>query len=264
MTILLSATALVVGGFISNPDGFMPAPMNPMALAAEPVAAPHCASEITGRALTVTQPSFGKVQGQPLLPLKRGEYVLTFDDGPSKQTRPLLDILGRYCVRATFMMIGRKAEARPELVKEIMAAGHGVGSHSFIHNGFGALDAVGQDADILHGDDAVARAIDGAPRTPGRKAFFRMPGDKGVPMHTPAETLGFLKEKGLILAGYDISPQDWRNNPSMVSYERLFKNMPDRGVIVMHDFASNTPMLLELSLMEFKRRGARIVSLKLP
>ena len=60
--------------------------------------------------------------------------ALTFDDGPDPvYTRQVLDVLARYKATATFFVLGRHVDAHPELVREILAAGHAVGNHSYSH-----------------------------------------------------------------------------------------------------------------------------------
>ena len=59
---------------------------------------------------------------------------LTFDDGPSPVTETILDVLDKYKVKATFFVIGQRAEANPQLLKKIVSAGHSVGNHSYSHD----------------------------------------------------------------------------------------------------------------------------------
>lgn len=62
------------------------------------------------------------------------EIFLTFDDGPDPvSTLPLLDLLDQSEAKATFFVVGEKARQFPELVKEILARGHAVGSHGMRH-----------------------------------------------------------------------------------------------------------------------------------
>lgn len=62
------------------------------------------------------------------------EIALTYDDGPNDAaTLQLLDVLARHNVRATFFMIGRFVQQRPEIVRAVYAAGHLVGNHTMTH-----------------------------------------------------------------------------------------------------------------------------------
>ncbi|MBE7030257.1 MAG: polysaccharide deacetylase [Ruminococcaceae bacterium] len=59
---------------------------------------------------------------------------LTFDDGPSSITEQILDILAKHNIRATFFMLGMRAEQNPALVKRVYEAGHSIGNHSYSHD----------------------------------------------------------------------------------------------------------------------------------
>ena len=74
-----------------------------------------------------------------------GVARLTFDDGPSDWTEPLLEILRRYSIRATFFVIGRKARQRPELVQAAARDGHEIANHTEDHV---ALPLLADDAAI--------------------------------------------------------------------------------------------------------------------
>lgn len=67
------------------------------------------------------------------LPVADRRVWLTIDDGPSDDTPALLDLLDAHGARATFFLVGGRAAARPELVREIVARGHGIGNHSHGH-----------------------------------------------------------------------------------------------------------------------------------
>jgi chitooligosaccharide deacetylase len=70
-------------------------------------------------------------------PNPRNAICLTFDDGPSgHSTFTILDELARHGVRATFFCTGKDAVAHPNLVQDIVASGHEVGSHSVNHPHF--------------------------------------------------------------------------------------------------------------------------------
>lgn len=59
---------------------------------------------------------------------------LTFDDGPDPATTPvILDALRRHQARATFFVVGRQVRKHPELIRRMIAEGHAVGGHSYLH-----------------------------------------------------------------------------------------------------------------------------------
>jgi len=76
--------------------------------------------------------------------LRRGpstsrRVALTFDDGPDALTPRYLDLLDELGVLATFFLIGSRAEAHPELVREYLRRGHQVASHGYDHARFPKL-----------------------------------------------------------------------------------------------------------------------------
>src|SRR5262245_18560880 len=78
-------------------------------------------------------PRFGAPHGDRDLLASR-EVVLTFDDGPMpRSTQPILAALAAQCTKATFFMIGEMAAEHPEVVREVAAQGHTIGTHTWSH-----------------------------------------------------------------------------------------------------------------------------------
>ncbi len=78
----------------------------------------------------------GQWYGKTFTGLGRGskQLALTYDDGPNDpHTLRLLEVLAKHDVRATFFLIGRYVEQRPDIVRELVKAGHAVGNHTFTH-----------------------------------------------------------------------------------------------------------------------------------
>jgi peptidoglycan/xylan/chitin deacetylase (PgdA/CDA1 family) len=66
--------------------------------------------------------------------LKPGEVVLTFDDGFMRRPHgPILQALAAQCTRSVFFMVGEMAVAYPDVVREVVAQGHTVGTHTWSH-----------------------------------------------------------------------------------------------------------------------------------
>ncbi|NEW08100.1 polysaccharide deacetylase [Paenibacillus sp. SYP-B3998] len=73
------------------------------------------------------------IQEKSYLKPEQPTVYLTFDDGPSKLTDQVLDILEKEDVKATFFALGEEAKAYPNVVKRIVNSGHALGNHSFNH-----------------------------------------------------------------------------------------------------------------------------------
>src|SRR5882672_3350132 len=78
----------------------------------------------------------GQWYGRTFTSRARGtrQIALTYDDGPNDpHTLRLLEILAKHSVRATFFLIGRYVQQRPDIAREIVKAGHVIGNHTFTH-----------------------------------------------------------------------------------------------------------------------------------
>lgn len=157
----------------------------------------------------------------------RPEVALTFDDGPSPKTTPrVLAELAQSNTRATFFVIGRKALAHPELVREIVAAGHEVGLHGFEHDRLFSLRGSAQVADdIRRTQDAIEAA--GAPRP----LLFRPP--IGFVSHF---TVRGARRAGVTLVGCSARALDGLRTaaPDKVA-ARLTRALEPGALLAMHD-----------------------------
>src|SRR5262245_19572820 len=130
---------------VRQPPAPPAAPPPPPALAAAPPAAAAPTLNCPGNpnALGVARvveidttggPGFGWEHFKMHAFLRDREVVLTFDDGPWPANTPaVLKALADQCVRATFFPIGKHATYYPEILKQVAAAGHSVGSHTWGH-----------------------------------------------------------------------------------------------------------------------------------
>src|SRR6476646_12007742 len=117
----------------------------------------------------------GTMQYRETLPLEDGEVVLTFDDGPlPKYSNQILEILAAQCVKATFFLVGRQAQANPEGVRKVRDAGHTIATHTQNHpSNMNRLPIARAQKEIDDGIASVTAALaDGTAPAP----FFRIPG----------------------------------------------------------------------------------------
>lgn len=212
----------------------------------------------TARDLVVhPEERLGVGPGYPALGLGRDEIILTFDDGPNPGTTSrILDILARECIRATFFMIGKRAEAHPELVRRMLADGHSLGSHSYTHRRLDTLAPEAAAEDIEHGYEAVEKTAFGS--TAERPRLIRFPEYKSTP-----DLKAFVQAHKGIIANTHISPEDWRGQPAEQTMARL-RALFDRrtnGILGLHDDQRHTVDLLPMVIAEMKTRHMQIVHL---
>lgn len=98
-----------------------------------------------------------------IAPPHPNELAMTFDDGPNPLWTPrLLEVLARHRVQGCFFLVGQAAAAQPELVREIAAAGHLVGTHTWSHARLSMLGDRAVRDELTHGREAL-ESILGAP-----------------------------------------------------------------------------------------------------
>ena len=130
---------------------------------------------------------------------------LTFDDGPSDLTPPLLDVLDNYHVKATFFVVGAYDPHVSEHLKEIAERGHAIGVHSYTHNYhqiYASEAAFFEDFDRIHELIFEATGID--------TKICRFPGGSvnGYNKKTGKAIVRDLKEKGYVYFDWNASSGD--------------------------------------------------------
>jgi len=156
--------------------------------------------------------------------------ALTFDDGPSANTRRLLDLLAERDVRATFFLQGDHVVADPEAVRAIHAAGHGLANHTWSHPHLTQLSPGEVDAEIARGADAVSEA------TGVVTEFFRPPfGD------LDDDVLAAVGRHGEAAVLWDVDPADWEADaPAARTVQRVLAGVRPGSVVLMHDWQDST------------------------
>lgn len=105
-------------------------------------------------------PGFDPLFRVPWRGPRRGRRMaITFDDGPNgDQTVAVLRLLDRHQAKATFFMIGQNVERQPEVARQVAAAGHAVGSHTYSHRKLNQLSLAEAKEEIDRGQAALAGA----------------------------------------------------------------------------------------------------------
>ncbi len=176
--------------------------------------------------------------------------ALTFDDGPHPQyTAQLLAILKRYDVQATFFVVGAMAERRPDLIKEIHAAGHVIGNHTYDHVNLTRIPPNLIETEWRACDDVV-ESILGL-----RMAYCRPPGgDYNTKVITAA------MREGLTTVLWTDNPGDYARPSDRVIERRVLDRIAPGGIILLHDGVRQTLDVLPQIIEALQAKGYRFVT----
>ena len=189
--------------------------------------------------------------------LRNKEVVLTFDDGPWPSTTAVVKALGDECVKATFFMIGKHATYYPEILKQVAAAGHSIGSHTWSHKDLSAIKS--QDEAKAEIEKAVS-AVKWALGDQGQEApFFRFPA-----LRHPPEMVTYLGTRNIAIFSTDMDSFDFKmRKPEQVVKSIMTKlQKHGKGIVLMHDFQKATSEAVPQLLAELKAGGYKIVHMK--
>lgn len=161
------------------------------------------------------------------VPEARDVLALTFDDGPDPRTTPrVLAALEQRGQRATFFVIGRKAEAHPELLRRIRAGGHQIALHGYGHDRlFAFLTPTAVQQDIERARTTVERA------TGIRPALFRPPVGQASP-----RTVAGARRAGVALVGWSVRAVDgnrWTSTDAVAA--RVLRGLRPGAIVLLHD-----------------------------
>lgn len=185
---------------------------------------------------------------------------LTFDDGPSKITLEILDILAEHQIQATFFVLGYNNSEDEQIYNRILAEGHALGNHTYTHK----LKVIYRSADHFMAD--LLRLEEHLyQQTGARPEIMRFPGGSSNTVASTAlmrELIAAVREHGYDYFDWNISSGD---SDSSLPASRLVDNVTtqvDRAggrdiVVLMHDtyLSYATAEALPQIIAELQDRG---------
>jgi peptidoglycan/xylan/chitin deacetylase (PgdA/CDA1 family) len=293
---VVAATLIAAGGwFWTSPSRHASAPQTIAAAHAAPAPLPAPAKPLASREPTDVTGSIGdKAQAAPLPQLKQAcanpdalgvsrvveidttggpgfgfehfkqldflgdkEVVLTFDDSPWPVNTPaVLKALADQCTKAVFFSIGKHASFHPEILRQVAAQGHTVGTHTWSHANLNSkkLNEQAVKDEIEKGNSAVKLALGAAPAP-----FFRFP----ELQHNPA-AMTYLGTRNIAMFSCDLDSFDFRaKSPEQVINTVMTKlEKQGKGIILMHDFQKHTAEAMPELLRRLKAGGYKVVFMK--
>ncbi len=179
------------------------------------------------------------------------QIALTFDDGPHPvYTLPLLSILRRTHVPATFFVVGEQVEKYPGLVQLEVAEGNEVADHTYDHVNLTVIPPELVAYEVQRCNTVIAKAT-GAP-----VRFFRPPGGE-----YDGETVREVSRHGFITTLWTNDPGDFSRPPASVIEKRTLAHLENGGIILLHDGIPQTLSALPAIIAEARRRGFQFVTI---
>ena len=153
------------------------------------------------------------------------QLALTYDDGPNDpHTRNLLDVLAKQGAKATFFLMGRYVKQRPEIVRDIVAAGHEVGNHTWDHPPLVFRSAAETRRQLVETQKVIEDACGVIP------TLFRPPFGGRRP-----GTFGVVRSLGLTPVMWNVTCYDWSATSNESIEQKARRQIRGGDVVLLHD-----------------------------
>jgi peptidoglycan/xylan/chitin deacetylase (PgdA/CDA1 family) len=175
---------------------------------------------------------------------------ITIDDGPDPVWTPqVLDVLREYGVKATFCMVGTQAQAHPDLVKRVVAAGHRLCDHSVSHDTtMDKKSEAYQSQEILDAERMITQASGGV-----RPMYYRAPGGAFTPYSRK-----LAASRGMRPLGWNVDSKDFERPGTDAIVATVERELPGGPTVLFHDAGgdrSQTVEALRRILPRLKEQG---------
>ena len=166
----------------------------------------------------------------------------------NEDTQQLIDILGKYNVKATFFVVGEWVDKYPESVKALHDAGHEIMNHSNDHAHFNSLSSDEIVADITACNEKIA-AVTGV--TP---ALFRPPYGE-----YDDHVIAAVRSMGMEPVQWDCDSRDWKDLSASEITQRVVSRVQPGSIVLFHNAAKHTPAALPSVIEGLIQKGYTLV-----
>ncbi|HST77179.1 MAG TPA: polysaccharide deacetylase family protein [Verrucomicrobiae bacterium] len=184
------------------------------------------------------------------------QMALTYDDGPNHpHTQHLLDLLAEHQAKATFFLIGRYVQQRPDLVRAIRSAGHVIGNHTESHPNLIFTSA----EQVKNQLESCSKALQDA--TGEATPWFRPPFGGRRP-----DVLRTARRLGLEPVMWSVTGYDWSARSSEAIVNNVTKQVEGRSrkrgeIVLLHDgghlaFGADRRFTIEATRMLLEKYSA--------
>ena len=155
----------------------------------------------------------------------RRQLALTYDDGPNDpHTLRLLEVLAKHDVRVTFFLVGRYVHQRPQIVRDLVQAGHVLANHTFTHPNLTFCSELQTRIQLSECSRAIEDATGQSPK------LFRPPFGGRRP-----STLRIARELGMEPVLWSVTGWDWEAKPASYVEGKVSAQVKGGDIILLHD-----------------------------
>ena len=175
--------------------------------------------------------------------------ALTFDDGPSAGTRRILKALDEVDGRATFCMVANRLGEYAQTARKVAEQGSEIATHTWDHPNLTKLGASELRQELKKSLNAIEKT------TGVRPTVLRPPYGS-----VNSEVREACAELGLVIANWNIDPEDWKTRDAASIRNHILSNAKDGAIVVCHDLYPETASAMESAIRTLSDRGYQLVT----
>jgi peptidoglycan/xylan/chitin deacetylase (PgdA/CDA1 family) len=192
-----------------------------------------------------------KAHTQPDIDPDKPMIALTFDDGPSKATSRILNLLKENGGKATFCVLGNRVREYKKPIKRATAMGCQIIGHSWDHKDLTKLSKSEIRTELTDTANAIEKACGIRP------VMYRPP--YGAVNDTVKSV---SKDLGLSMINWNIDTLDWKTKNANAIYKAVMKDVSDGDIILCHDIYSTTADAMERVIPGLVKKGYQLVTVE--
>lgn len=181
---------------------------------------------------------------------EKKQIAISFDAAwGNDDTGTLIDILGKYKVKATFFVVGEWVDKYPESVKQLADAGHQIQNHSDTHPHMPELSTAQMIEELKSCNEKIAKITGKTP------TLFRAPyGDYNNSLISAVSSIDMYTIQ------WDVDSLDWKDTATAESIaNRVVSNVKNGSIVLFHNDADHTPEALPTILEQLTKQGYEFV-----
>ncbi|OPA76826.1 chitooligosaccharide deacetylase [Paenibacillus selenitireducens] len=150
--------------------------------------------------------------------------ALTFDDAPDDHFTPLvLDVLKKYDVKATFFVVGNRAEEHPEMIQRMIREGHTLGNHSYSHPNFPMISDASFQQEVLKTNQIIQKLT-------GKNLCFIRPPYGNI----SEDQIKWLASQHIKIINWNVDSLDWTGLTADQVKTNIMSNLTSGAIVLQH------------------------------